>query len=120
MSNPDPADSVARPISPNGVAEAIALLRADGYDDSIEVSVDGIWCSGCNQFHPVTGVMQERIYRFEGASNPDDMSIVVGLRCQICGRTGVVVSAFGPGADPRLFAILNQIPILPAAHDPTR
>jgi hypothetical protein len=106
-------------VTPNGPAEAIALLRADGYDDSIVVSVDGIWCAGCNQFHSVTGVIQERIYRFEGASNPDDMAIVVGLRCTICGRTGVVVSAFGPDADPRLFDLLNQIPITPAAHDPT-
>jgi hypothetical protein len=108
------------PFSPSGVAEAVQALRADGYDDdSIEVSIDGIWCNGCNQHHPVTGVIQERIYRFEGASNPDDMSIVVGLRCQICGRTGIVVSAYGPNADPRLFEILNQMPINLAAHDPT-
>ena len=104
--------------SPNGAAEAVELLRSEGYDDTIEVSADGIWCGGCNQHHAVTGVVQERIYRFEGASNPEDMSIVVGLRCRICGRTGVVVSAFGPDADPRLFDILNQIPIEPGAHDP--
>lgn len=94
------------------------MLRADGYDESIEVSVEGIWCKGCNQDHPVTGVTQERIYRFEGSSNPDDMAIVVGLRCLICGRTGIVVSAYGPDADPRLFDILNQIPINLGAHDP--
>ena len=104
--------------SPNGVAEAVQLLQSEGYGDSIEVSVEGIWCKGCNMHHSVTGVIQERIYRFEGASNPDDMSIVVGLRCQICGRTGIVVSAFGPDADPRLFEILNQIPITVTAHDP--
>ncbi len=104
--------------TPNGAAAAIALLRSQGYDDTIEVSADGIWCGGCNQHHAVTGVVQERIYRFEGASNPEDMSIVVGLRCRICGRTGIVVSAFGPDADPRLFDILNQIPMEPGAHDP--
>ncbi len=104
--------------TPNGVTEAVELLRSEGYDDSIEVSAKGIWCAGCNQNHAVTGVVQERIYRFEGASNPDDMSIVVGLRSRICGRTGIVVSAFGPDADPRLFEILNQIPIELSAHDP--
>ena len=119
MSHTSSPDDAASPVSPGGAAEAVEMLRADGYDDSIEVSVDGIWCKGCNQDHPVTGVIQERIYRFEGASNPDDMSIVVGLRCRICGRTGIVVSAFGPSADPRLFDILNQIPINLAAHDPT-
>jgi hypothetical protein len=103
---------------PNGVAEAVQLLRAEGYDDSIEVSADGIWCNGCNRYHDVTGVRQERIYRFEGASNPDDMAIVVGLRCQVCGRTGIVVSAYGPDADPRLFELLNEIPIDDGAHDP--
>jgi hypothetical protein len=104
--------------SPSGVAEAVQLLRAEGYDDSIEVSAEGIWCKGCNQFHAVNGVRQDRIYRFEGASNPDDMAIVVGLRCQVCGRTGIVVSAYGPDADPRLFDLLNQIPIADGAHDP--
>lgn len=106
------------PVSPNGAAEAVELLRADGYGDSIEVSADGIWCGGCNCTHPPSGMVQERIYRFEGASNPEDMSIVVGLRCQICGRSGIVVSAYGPDADPRLFDILNRIPIDLAAHDP--
>jgi hypothetical protein len=105
--------------TPTSETEAVELLGAEGYGDSIEVTVEGIWCAGCNRLHDVTGVVQERIYRFEGASNPDDMSIVVGLRCQICGRTGIVVSAYGPDAEPRLFEILNQIPINLAAHDPT-
>ena len=120
MSNPHTSGAADQPVSPAGVAEAVELLRADGYDDGIEVSDEGIWCAGCNLHHAVTGVIQERIYRFEGASNPDDMAIVVGLRCRICGRTGIVVSAYGPDADPRLFEILNQIPISGDAHDPTR
>jgi hypothetical protein len=106
------------PITPNGPAEAIDMLRSDGYDDSIEVSVDGIWCKGCNRNHPPTGIIQERIYRFEGISDPDDMAIVVGLRCRICGQSGIVVSAYGPNAEPKLFDILNAIPIGLAAHDP--
>jgi len=105
--------------SPNGPAEAVRLLRDEGFGDSIEISADGIWCSGCNRMHPPTGIVQQRIFRFEGASNPEDMSIVVGLRCSVCGRTGIVVSAFGPDADPRLFELLNQIPMDLAAHDPT-
>ena len=107
------------PATPTTETEAIVLLGIEGYGDSIEVSADGIWCRGCNRLHDVTGVVQERIYRFEGISNPDDMSIVVGLRCRICGRTGIVVSAYGPDAEPRLFEILNQMPIDLSAHDPS-
>ena len=107
------------PATPTTETEAIELLGIEGYGDSIEVSADGIWCRGCNRLHDVTGVVQERIYRFEGNSNPDDMSIVVGLRCRICGRTGIVVSAYGPDAEPRLFEILNQMPIDLSAHDPS-
>ncbi|MEP7203843.1 MAG: hypothetical protein ABI894_14605 [Ilumatobacteraceae bacterium] len=119
MPNPDQPEDHFTPVVPAGPADAIELLRADGYDDSIEVSADGIWCSGCKECHDVTGVIQERIYRFEGFSNPDDTSIVVGLRCRICGGSGIVVSAYGADADPRMFEILNQIPIDVAAHDPT-
>jgi hypothetical protein len=109
---------MAGAATPTGPAEAVQALRDDGYDDSIELTADGIWCAGCNQVHTPSGMVQQRIFRFEGASNPDDMAIVVGLRCTICGRTGVVVSAFGPNADPRLFALLNQIPMNVSAHDP--
>ena len=111
--------SSATPSSPSGPAEAVQALRAEGYGESIEVSENGIWCKGCQRFHAVDGVVQERIYRFEGASNPDDMSIVVGLRCRTCGRSGIVVSAYGPAADPKLFDVLMQMPIGPGAADPS-
>jgi hypothetical protein len=104
--------------SPSGVAEAIAALIADGYAEGIEVTAEGIWCNGCRQHHPAAGMLQERIYRFEGPSNPDDLSIVVGVRCRSCGLTGIVVSPYGPNADPRLFDILMQIPMSRSAHDP--
>ena len=55
-------DHMTTPPSPpspaSGVAEAVEVLRAEGYGDSIEVSADGIWCEGCQQHHAVTGVIQ--------------------------------------------------------------
>lgn len=104
----------------------MSLLLADGYDGTLDVSADGIRTrsdpttrSGdCR--HPTNETIKERVFRFEGASNPEDSSIVLGIRCQRCGDTGIVVSAYGHASDPRLFAILNQMATSRTAHDPVR
>ncbi len=44
----------------------------------------------------------ERVYRFEGPSDPDEEAVVYALRCPICHGGGTLVSGFGPGADPEL------------------
>jgi hypothetical protein len=41
-------------------------------------------------------VVAER--RLEGASDPDDMVMVVGLRCPVCHIAGTVVLGYGPDA----------------------
>lgn len=35
-------------------------------------------------------------HRAEGASDPDDMQIVVGFPCPECGSKGAVVAGYGP------------------------
>jgi len=94
--------------SPDTLAEAIALLEADGYTEDFNLTGGLLDCVACQVAHePVVGII-ERQYRFEGASNPDDESVVFGVRCPACGAKGVVVSAFGPGADPDVLAWLTK------------
>jgi hypothetical protein len=88
------------PPAPDTVTEALALLEADGYMASFSVRRGRVGCAVCGQEHEATGAIVDRIYRFEGMSDPDDEAIVFGLRCPVCGAKGTLVSAFGPGADP--------------------
>jgi hypothetical protein len=86
--------------SPDTVAEALQLLEADGYTQDFNLTDQLLSCEACKIPHePVVGII-ERQYRFEGDSNPDDEAVVFGVRCPACGARGVLVSAFGPNADP--------------------
>ena len=48
-------------------------------------------------------------YRFEGMSNPGDMSIFMVLEAKD-GKRGYVISAYGPYADEKLTDFLDEIP----------
>lgn len=49
-------------------------------------------------------------YRFEGPSNPDDMSVIYALECE-GGEKGIVVDAFGTYSSRRLAEFFRSIPI---------
>jgi hypothetical protein len=86
--------------SPDTVAEALRLLEADGYTKDFNLTDQLLSCEACKISHePVVGII-ERQYRFEGDSDPGDEAVVFGVRCPACGARGVLVSAFGPNADP--------------------
>ncbi len=93
------SDSTPLP-EPDTVTEALAVLEADGYTESFSVRDGRVRCHACDSDHDAEGAVVERIYRFEGASDPDYEDIVFGLGCPVCGARGTLVSAFGPGADP--------------------
>jgi hypothetical protein len=88
--------------SPDTVTEALALLRAEGYDHEFQL-VDGhLTCGPANVSCSIADATVDRLYRFEGPSDPGDEMIVFGLSDPATGTRGVLASAFGPSADPEL------------------
>ena len=88
--------------APDTVTDAVRLLREAGYEADFSLHVDDIGCSVCGAQHSASGAIIERVFRFEGDTDPADEAIVVGLRCPDCGARGVLASAFGHGAEPGL------------------
>ena len=98
--------------TPETVLEAVQLLEREGYSANTTVHEDGtLMCGACRETHPVDGALVDQVFRFEGMSDPDDEAIVLGMRCPACGVRGVIVSAFGPNADP---AVLQHLVLLDA------
>jgi hypothetical protein len=90
----------------------VQSLERDGYTARITVLPDGrLRCGSCEQVHTVDRVFVDRVFRYEGASDPDDEAIVLGVRCPDCDAKSVLVSAFGPNADP---ALLESLVLLDA------
>ena len=49
-------------------------------------------------------------YRFEGTSDPDDMSVIYALKSRD-GTAGLIADAFGTYANPGLGSFLDKVPI---------
>jgi hypothetical protein len=87
--------------APDTVVEALHLLRDQGYDTEFSLTRDGtLGWDRHTQTCAVADVVVERLFRFEGPSDPGDEMIVFGLRDPGTGARGTLASAFGPSADP--------------------
>ena len=88
--------------APDTVTDALTLLRAEGYTFDFEF-VDGQLTTGADRpaCAPDSAVV-ERLYRFEGDSDPGDEMIVLGLHDPASDRRGTLAAGFGPAADPGL------------------
>lgn len=95
--------------APETVTEALALLADDGYTEDFNLHAGAAHCPRCGSAHDLANSVVERQHRFEGNSDPGDEAIVLGLRCPACGARGVIVSAYGPDADPELLTQLGRL-----------
>lgn len=88
--------------APDTVTDAIELLRSEGYIADFDL-VDGALCIDGKGAVCMAGEADvERLYRFEGPSDPGDQMIVFGLRDPGSGIRGTLATAYGPAADPDL------------------
>lgn len=94
---------------PETVSAALALLASEGYTQDFSARAGSVHCVACGEGHSPMGAKVERIYRFEGASDPDDQAIVMGLSCPACGVKGVFVSGYGPTTDPDEEALILSL-----------
>ncbi|HEY7628277.1 MAG TPA: hypothetical protein VH761_14475 [Ilumatobacteraceae bacterium] len=102
--------------TPDTVSEAIELLASEGYVDELQLAADGLTLAGSWARHPLATATVDYSFRFEGPSDPADEAIVLGVTCTDWGRKGVIVSAYGPYADPEhavLLAALSKPPDAP-------
>jgi hypothetical protein len=86
--------------TPDTVTEALALLAAEGYTEDFHLTPGGIGHAWADHPVPLSEAVVDHTFRFEGPTDPADEAIVLGVSCPALGRKGVVVSAFGPTADP--------------------
>jgi hypothetical protein len=95
---------------PSTVSQVLKTLESRGYTANLGV-VDGAlreFDSGKN-LRPDDLVIRE-VHRFEGESDPDDMSIVYAIEGKD-GTRGVLVDAFGVYADPQVGKLLRNVPV---------
>jgi ferredoxin len=93
------------------VVEAIAILRDRGFTADVHVAHDppGLTCARCGHSVSASNADVLEVYRFEGASDPDDEAIVAALRCTQCGALGTLVAGYGINADADEASVLTEL-----------
>ena len=92
------------------LAGAIEQLARRGFTESL--SVVGNRLRGVETrktFRPEDVVIRE-YRRFEGVSDPDDMSVVYAIEAD-GGLRGTLVDAYGVYSDPAVSAFVSQVPM---------
>ena len=87
-------------------------LRKEGFTADFRVS-DGHLTTmqhdgGTRKSWPAQDVRIVAFYRFEGESNPDDMSILYAIEC-VDGTRGTISNSYGPLADTDVDAFLVEV-----------
>lgn len=113
MDQPDATDpTFAR--GPSSLTRVIDHLRAEGYGADLTALEGGdIRCGACEQASPAAEFRTGELRRTEGASDPSDMSAVIGLTCPACGAAGVLVARYGPEvgvADADVLVAIDSAP----------
>lgn len=92
------------------LTEALDDLRRRGYTEDFDLRPTCIECAAMQlELHPDEFEIME-VYRFEGASNPDDSAVVYAIAGKD-GLKGVAVDAYGVYADPFSTEMLAKIRI---------
>jgi len=89
------------------LTEALEALKKKGYDESFIIDDHGMrGMENRNRIRPEDVTIVE-YHRFEGTSNPDDMSVVFVIETAD-GRRGTLVDAYGTYANTEIDAFVKK------------
>jgi len=103
----------------NTLTEAIDELASQGYVHSFQVAPRGdggpprVRCLHCRNDSAPESMHIEGAMRLEGASDPDEMVIVIATVCPVCGVRGTLTLGYGPMASPEDDDVLTALPVEP-------
>lgn len=92
------------------LSQTLAAVEHDGYSASFKFEDDGLRCLETDRIYEPTSMTIVDHYRFEGASNPDDTSVLYLLECSD-GTKGTLIDAYGAYAAPGLAEFIKELPL---------
>jgi hypothetical protein len=91
------------------LSETINGLKKDGYLLDFNVRGERIVCHQTNTVLSPEDFEIDKLYRFEGASNPDDQSVLYAISSSEFDMKGVLVNGYGISADAATDAIIARL-----------
>ena len=91
------------------LSETINGLKKDGYILDFNVMRERIICHESNIVLSPDDFGIDKVYRFKGASNPADQSILYAISSQKFDMKGVLVNGYGISADAATDALIVKL-----------
>ena len=104
-----------RPADCLTLAWALDDLARAGFIEHFGVSGDELRSFDSGRTFRAGQVVIQEYHRFEGVSDPDDMSIVYAIEGE-GGARGTLVDAYGAYSDPTVSAFLDRVPVRGASR----
>ncbi len=98
------------------LAEAIEFVEKLGYTHELVPVAEGLKDLVSGKVYRPEQLTIREVYRFEGYTDPDDLSVLYVLEADD-GARGWVSDAFGPYASPELAEHLDKMKYEPVAED---
>jgi hypothetical protein len=91
------------------LVETLQKLRSEGYTEDFNLHIDCLSCQGgAFKLHPEDFHI-DGIYRFEGATDPGDSTILYAISSSKYHMKGVLVNAYGVYAEPLTNEMLEKL-----------
>lgn len=90
------------------MASCVNKLVLDGYVESFQVTEKGLFSPGKNKHYKPEEVQFVNFFRFEGASDPADNSILYAVETND-GVKGTLTDAYGPYADLQVDKFIREV-----------
>ncbi len=91
------------------LSETINGLKNEGYTLDFNLKGNCVTCQSPNTILSPDDFEIDKVYRFEGASNPDDESVLYAISSTKFGVKGVLVNGYGISADEISDAMIKKL-----------
>lgn len=83
-------------------------LRKQGFNEEFQISEEGLKSLTTNKIYHPEEIHIKNFFRYEGDTNPEDMSILYAIETQD-GLKGTIIDAFGMYSDDELGSFMKQV-----------
>lgn len=90
--------------------KALNALKKRGFKASFKFQENGMKCLKTNKIYQPNEMVIVEYHRFEGETNPSDMSILFAVECKDKTK-GTIISSYGTYADMKLVKFMDKVKI---------
>jgi len=91
------------------LSETINGLKKEGYTLDFNICEESVACHQTNLILSPEDFEIDKVYRFEGESNPDDQSILYAISSPTFNVKGVLVNGYGISSDQKSDALISKL-----------